>query len=208
MDTNNPGAANDVDKNSRLVKMMGFMQHSRELDMCGRIHCDIFLQGRAMLSEVKVKLVLTPSKPDFCLMGVGAGAFKVKILNVVVHVCKIKISLSTYNGIAKALETANAKYPIICVNCKATTVPQNLSSISINNLYMGQLPKRMICALTDNQGVIGDITKNPFNFHHYNVSDLTVLIDGKECGIKLFKLNYGTRQYIMAYEVFSTDSVK
>jgi hypothetical protein len=60
----------------------------------------------------------------------------------------------------------------------------------------------MICVLMNNQGIISDLTKNPFYFHHYNVSDLAVLISSKECSIKSIKLNYGSGQYIMAYRSF------
>jgi len=42
---------------------------SRTFDMIGRLHADIFFQDRYMINEVGVKIKLTRSRDDFCLIG-------------------------------------------------------------------------------------------------------------------------------------------
>jgi hypothetical protein len=79
MDKPNPLAADAADKNSGLATRQLFVAQSRELDMIGRIHTDIFFQERYMLNEVNVKIKLVRSNDAFCLMGTGGQQFKTVI---------------------------------------------------------------------------------------------------------------------------------
>jgi len=54
--------------NDGLVKCRALGLESRTFDMMGRRHADIFFQDRYMINEVGVKIKLTCSKDDFCLM--------------------------------------------------------------------------------------------------------------------------------------------
>jgi len=59
--------------NSSLQKRREFVARSREFDIVGRIHGDIFFQERYTLNEVGIRIKLPRSKDTFCLMGeVGA----------------------------------------------------------------------------------------------------------------------------------------
>jgi hypothetical protein len=79
MDISNPLAANAVDRNSGLARRQTFGVESREIDMIGRIHTDIFFQERYMLNEVNVKIKLIRSNNAFCLMATGGHQFKVVV---------------------------------------------------------------------------------------------------------------------------------
>ena len=54
--------------------------------------------------------------------------------------------------------------------------------------------------LVDNEGFNGAFARNPFNFHHFNVSEIGVYLDGQESHvIKPLKPVYGDGQYVDAY---------
>ena len=55
--------------NSGLQKRRAFVAESREFDMIGRVHGDMFSQERYLLNEVGMKIKLVRSKDAFCLMG-------------------------------------------------------------------------------------------------------------------------------------------
>jgi len=55
--------------NDGLLKRRALGLESRTFDMMGLLHADIFLQDRYMINEVGVKIKLTRSTDDFCLMG-------------------------------------------------------------------------------------------------------------------------------------------
>ena len=76
MDTVNFADAAAV--NEGLAKRRTFARQSREFDMMGRLHADLFFQERFMLNEVGVKIKLIRSRDAFCLMG---AASKVRIIH-------------------------------------------------------------------------------------------------------------------------------
>jgi len=66
-------AADGNQPNSGLQQRRTFIAASREFDMIGRLHGDLFFQERYMMNEVGMKIKLVKSKDNFCLMG-EAGA--------------------------------------------------------------------------------------------------------------------------------------
>jgi hypothetical protein len=51
----------------------------------------------------------------------------------------------------------------------------------------------------DNGAYNGDREKNPFNFHHYSLTEIAVYLVGQLHGLKPLKLNFGSGHYVAAY---------
>ena len=199
MDRPNPLAANVDHRNAGLASRQTFAAQSREIDMIGRIHADIFFQERYMLNEVNVKIKLVRSNDAFCLMATGAQQFKVVITAATLLVRKVKISPSVYLAHAKTLESGTAKYPIKRVVCKTFTIPAGYLDVSNEKLFSGQLPVRLIVGLVDNRAFNGDRERNPFNFQHFSLTEIGIYLDGQLHGLKPLKLDYDAGRYIAAY---------
>jgi len=88
---------------------------------------------------------------------------------------KVKLSPSVFLAHAKALENANAKYPIRRAVCKTITIPNRFRDESHEKLLAGQLPT----CLVGNAAFNGAFDRNPFNFHHYNLIEISVYSDGQ-----------------------------
>ena len=96
--------------NDGLIKRRALGLKSRTFDMIGRLHADIFFQDHYMINEVGVKIKLTRSRNDFCLIRVMVG--KVQIVQASMFVRKVKLMPSVFFAHAKTLERSPAKYPI------------------------------------------------------------------------------------------------
>jgi len=131
-----------------------------------------------MLNEVGAKIKLVRSKDTFCLM--GATACKVKILRASMFVRKVKLMPSVFLVHAKTLERGTAKYPIRRVVRKSFTVPQNYLDVSHEKLFTGQLPTRIVIGLVTNRAFNGHLQSNPFNFQHFNLSEIGLYLDGQQ----------------------------
>jgi len=197
-------AGDGVVPNEGLVKR----SRSRVVDMMGRLHADIFFQDRYMLNEVNVKIKLVRSKDVFCVM--SQADCKVMITKAAMFVRKVKLSPSVFLAHAKALENGTAKYPIRRVVCKTFTVPQGFRDISHEKLFSGQLPTRVVVGLVTNEAFNGHRERNPFNFQHFIVTEISLYLDGQQQeGIKPMELNYPDGQYIRAYNtLFSGTSAE
>ena len=198
MDKPNP-KAEGADRNNGLAKRAAYTSGSNEVDMIGRIHSDIFFQERYMLNEVNTRIKLTRSKDAFCLMATGDQAYKAQITSAALVIRKVKISPSVYLAHAKALENGMAKYPVHRVICKTFTVPAGYLDVSHEKLFTGQLPSRLVIGCVDNTSFNGDVSKNPFNFKHFSLSEIMVYLDGQQHGIKPLTSNFANGQYISSF---------
>jgi len=94
MDKTVTAAANGYQPNSGLLQRRAFVAGSREFDMIGRIHGDIFFQEGYMLNEVGMKIKLVRSKDSFRLM--GAADAKLIVTHASLFVRKVKLSPSVF----------------------------------------------------------------------------------------------------------------
>ena len=201
------GEADGDQVNRGLLARRDFVTQSREFGMIGRIHGDIFFQERYMLNEVGMKLKLVRSKDAFCLMG-AAGA-KLHVTHASLFVRKVKLSPSVFLAHAKALENSTAKYPIKRAVCKAFAIPQNYRDITYEKLVSGQLPTRLVVALVNNAAFNGSRDRNPFNFHHYNLSEISIYLDGQQQHtLKPIQPNFEAKQYVRAYNTLFSGTCK
>ena len=134
--------------------------------------------------------------------------FKIHISDCKIFVRKVKLSPSVFVAHAKALERGNAKYPLHRVVCKTFTVPRGNLDCSQENLFSGQLPTRLVIGCVDNDAFNGNYVKNPFNFKHYNLTQLKVYLDGQQQSIRPLEPDYVNGQYINAYMTLFTGTGK
>ena len=184
-------------RNDGLMKRRAIGRESREFDMMGRLHADIFYQDRYMLNEVGIKIKLVRSKNAFCVMGNG----KAVVTHASLFVRKVKIMPSVFLAHAKTLERGTAKYHIRRAVCKSFAIPQNYLDVSHEKLFSGQLPTRIVIGLVTNRAFNGHAESNPFNFHHFNLSEIALYLDGQQQhAIRPIQPDYEHGLYIRTFD--------
>jgi len=188
----------DAARNNGLFTLSRFARGSCSIDMISRIHADIFFQSRYLLNEVNVKIKLVRSRNTFCL--IGANEFRVKIESAIMFMRKVKLAPSVFLAHAKALENSTAKYPIRRAVCKTVRIPNTFRDINIEKLFSGQLPSCLIIGLVANAAFNGANNRNPFNFAHYNLMEISVYTDGQQqYSMKPLSKDFINSLYIRAY---------
>ena len=188
------------DGNSGMKIRRELTSRSKEVDMIGRLHCDIFHQERYLINGVNVKIKLIPSKNVFHLMAPAPFAnYQTLITYASMFVRKVRLNPAVTLGHAKALEKGTAKYPIKRVVVKTFSIPTgNLGAVQ-DNLFLSQTPNRLVIGLVDSSAFNGRATKNPFNFKTYDLSFISLYIDGKQVPSKPLQPNYEQRQYARSF---------
>ena len=203
MDAVNP-VADDADANMGLKARYAFTKQSRTVDMIGPIHSDIFFQDRLILNGVNLRLKLNRAKNSFCLVSSAGGTnHKVVITEAILYVRKVKVAPSIALGHAVALKQATAKYPIRRVDCKVLSIPGGFSSFTPDNLFLGQIPKRIVLGLVDTEAYNGSYRTNPFDFKHYNLTQVGVYVDGEQIPRKPLFLKFdeaGGQNFIAGFQ--------
>ena len=123
---------------------------------------------------------------------------RVCIIEAQLCVRHIKLSDEKYRNIQQSLPATPACYPIKYMVVKAHSVTQGMSSLNWENAYVDQLPNRVFMAIVDNDVYTGSLAKNPFNFKHFNASQVTIHLTG-EMPAPPLKLNSADNQNIDGY---------
>ncbi len=169
------------------------------LDMIGKIHCDIFNSNRYLLNNVSMFIRFTRAKDNFCLIS-DKDDYVVHIEKARLLIRRVQISPSVQTGHDMALARTNAKYPIKRVIVKSFLITKGIKDETITNINTNVLPNRIVIGMVDNQAFNGAIKRNPFNFHHYNLSSIGVLVDGKNSVYgQPIEFDFKNRKFIRGY---------
>lgn len=188
-----------TDANEGFTKRRALTPNNTIVDLYGPIHCDLFNVDKYMINGVEMSVKLQRSENQFHLMGPAVNSTKFEIVDAVLYVRKVKINPSVILAHHKALFVASAKYPITRVDVKTITIPADTRSKSLDNIYLGSLPKRCIIGFVRTSAFNGDITLNPYNFQSFNYTQLGIYLDSVPVPTKPFICDFPNNQYIRAY---------
>lgn len=169
--------AEDTDFNLALIQRRDLFRR-QPVQLCGRLHCDLFQLNRYLLSNVNVQVKLSRNKPEFYLVGEIQNSVAV-ITDCFLRVRRVKISPSLMLEHTAALEKTNAKYPLKRVLLKNYTLPYAASKTTITGIHTGFLPNRVLIGFIKTNDYDGTLDSNPFNFRNYNISGLSLKVSSK-----------------------------
>ena len=135
---------------------------------------------------------LVRSRDSFCLI-YPKGFYSVHINEANLLVRRVKISPGILLAHAQSLSQTPAKYPLTRV--KAVTMHAGIHGETLDNIILGQLPKRIIIGFVNNKAFSGDRALNPFNFEHSNINFLCLFVDGVQVPSKLLQLNFEASKF-------------
>ncbi|XP_067203273.1 uncharacterized protein F54H12.2-like [Linepithema humile] len=143
---------------------------------------------------------LVRSKDSFCLMESNSLS-KIRLLDASLLVRRAKISPGVLLSHARMLSKTTAKYPLTKVEVKTFTIHAGLIGESIDNVILGQLPKRVIVGFVDNRAFNGDRKLNPFNFKNYGINFFSLYADGMQIPSRPLQPNFSKDEglYVEAY---------
>lgn len=190
-------------KNKGATKRNEFVKGGKTLDLLGHLHCDVFNQEKFLLNGVEIRVRLIRSKDTFCLIDYETQPVKVHVLEAALRVRKAKINPGILIAHSKALTRGTAKYPLTRVEVKSFTLHTGVTGETLDNIILGQLPKRVIIGLVLNKAFNGNRRTNPFNFQHFNLTYLALNVDGVQIPGKAIQPKYPSTYIDAFHTVFS-----
>ena len=112
-------------------------------------------------------------------MGDKTKSYYISVDQATLLVRKAQINPSVMLGHALALEKTTAKYPIKRVVVKQHTIGRVVSSKVITNISSTSLPSWVVIGFVRNSAYDGVLDQNPFNFSHFNLTKLNLMVDGQ-----------------------------
>ena len=179
--------------NQGFAKRHKFIQNGIQFVLSGPIFSDIFMTDRLLLNMMDLKVVLNRSTDSFSLLEIGNNPKiepKVHLTDVVLKIRKVKVDQPVSDGVERMLKQTPALYPIRRVECKILTIPQNLPNIRQDNIFSGIIPKSFVFGLVHVDAATGIYEKNPYNFQHFGVTNVSLTANGQEIPFKQLTLKY------------------
>ena len=173
---------------------------SRSFECMGRIHSEIFQQGKLLLNKVPLTIKLTRNDPDFVLMSKKERyKYRISIDGASLYVTIKKIAPHIREAHETRLLTSNARYPLKRTDIKFFSRAANISDLSEPNVVNGILPSRIVFGLVETDAFNGHLRKNPFNFQNFNLNYVAVKRNGQDIPFEPISLNFDNSECVKGY---------
>ena len=135
-----------------------------------------------MLPGANLHIKLTKARSTFYLMNTTADSkTSFKFLDAKLFVKRIRPHpdiLSAHNDTLK--DGGLARYNLTRVELKTFIFATGSKFLSIDNLVLGPIPKRILFTMIKNTDFLGSIATDPFNFRHYDLDSFVLYVNGKQ----------------------------
>jgi hypothetical protein len=166
--------------NTGFISRAKYIAESQTADMLFRPHLDMFMQPRPILENVDIRLRLTRTPAEFCLMASSGNEYKLTIVNALFILRTVKLNTAVAIHHREALKhNGKALYPHRRVEMQSFTIPAGVLSHTRGNVVTGRLPRRIIFALTTNQAFNGVYTRSYCRFQPHGVNKINLLVNGR-----------------------------
>lgn len=170
------------------------------IEMIGHLHGDIFNQEKFLMNGVELRVKLVRSKESFNLMCTTLDSkLKVQIYYATLIMRKVRINPTVLLAHEKVLATTTAKYPVTRAEVKVLTIASGVQGKNLDNVFLGQIPKRCIIGFVDNAAFNGTLNLNPFNFSNHDLNLFSIYVDGQQIPAKTLLPNFSDNVFTDAY---------
>ena len=201
LDDDDGTALDDEDEigNNGLYNRYRHTRQSKNVELMGPLRIDMFEQDRYLPNGVDFKLRFHPQKHTFALMSAN-NHFKINITDAFLLMRKVRPTPGVLLGHSDALAKGPAKFPITRKECKCFAVSTGLRSFKKDNIFLGQLPKRIVIGMVASDAFSGTVTENPYNFQHFNINHLQMYVDGEPVRNQPLRPDLASGKYLQCYE--------
>lgn len=193
-DTGSMDSASPISGNRGLTLRAMYSQKSNIFEVGGPIMSSVAWVNRYILQGVEIKIRLWPTAPAFHLMSsYSQPGYKTEIVDASLSVCMVTPSPQTLLAHQQIMEKKKwtAVYPYLKSDVKKYSISKGHYCFSIDNVYLGSVPSRLILGMVSEQATVGSYTKNPYNFRHYFIKNLSVCVDGESVPQKALQMKFG-----------------
>ena len=167
------------------------------VELCGKIHSDIFNINKYLLNNVNLELFKNDKKIYF--MGKDSKDFELSIVSAHLKVRRLTILPSVMLAHAMVLEKTTAKYPIKRVLVHGYPYEFNSTRFE-KSLHVGVMPTRVLVGLVHTENVSGNFEKNLFTFEQFSVK--SIMLKAASASIPYsneLNFDFDNNRYLEAY---------
>jgi hypothetical protein len=133
-----------------------------------------------LINGVDMNINLTRTPEAFYLLAPNNDTnVRIKILDATLFTTQVELKPHLLLAHANVLAMKRkAHYNITHTQIKTFTGSSRTQQIYIINVILGPVPERILIVLLKNAAFVGSANTNPFHFHHYDMTNLVLYVNG------------------------------
>ena len=203
-----------VTLNSGFINRYEYTKESRTFELEGNLLEDTLnLEGKLLINGVDIYMKLFRSSAPFLVMsGETSPNYKVKIVDVYFKTARVKLDPGVILNHRRQIRETPAKYVINRSNVIQNVIPKGSTEFYWDGIFPKAIPSKVVFGLLSQTSVNGDYTKNPFNFQHFNMTEVSLKVNGVEVYGTPLKLDFGVNRnysttYLRLFEIYENTSL-
>lgn len=192
----------DNNKGFKIRKELGKLT---TVPLIGKLHSELFNQERYFVNNVNISVELTLAKLAFFYMAneTDPSLYRMTIKDAKLYVPYVQLAQKTMDEIKEDLKKKPALYPIQRIHTKAFPIDTKSTSVTIEEISRGQLPKKVLIAVVTDARKAGNLKKNPFNLEgktaEFNITKLELNLDDMPYAKRALEPDFENKDYGKTY---------
>lgn len=190
--------------NAGFISRQTLFSGGKTVALRGYLNTPIMQQGKLLLNQCGVRIVVHLKPAKYCLMSnpVGEAAthsYIYEIREANLRVCNVSVNPSVQIGHESALAEANARYPILFPIVNHHSIAKGSQSFSYQNLFAGDVPSTVFVVMQTSNRFEGSMSTNCLALEHCNLSRMVISVNGEAYPDGLLETDFTDHDYLDAY---------
>jgi len=193
--------------NTGLIARERMTMNSREFETIASLHIDLFNQERLFPNRMSlaIELFRQPNQFVFITNRVTPqqqnARYRLQLVECKLLIRMVETTPSLAMAFEKQLMRTPAKIPIKRSEITVMHLDNGRSDLPQRHIYTGQLPRRVILAMVTHTAYHGGYPINPFNFQHFNVSEVQLTVAGKQYPPMPLQMDFANNRFMEAFHM-------
>ena len=183
---------NSLTLNSGMVNRYLYTKESQTFELERNLLEDALNLDKYLINGVDKYMKLFRSSTPFVLIStVQSPTYKLEILDVSLKTARVKVDPGIILNHRQQIKETPARYLMNRSHVTQNVIPKGSTEFYWDSMFPRALPSKVVLELISQKAANGDYTENPFNFQHFNLSEVTLKVNGVEVYGTPLKLNFG-----------------
>jgi hypothetical protein len=189
----------NTSNNSGFVTREKIVRGSRKFDFYIPLSSDILQSDRLLHPSASLKIKLVRQNDAFSLLTSSTDVGKVNLSNVRLHAHYVTVSPEIVKSHNTAMAKRPAMYPITRTVMREYNMGRTETSKFVTKMFEKELPKSIVVGMVSATAFHGKQDRNPFKFHHFDVTDYSLRVNGAIVPGDVFTPDFKNKLYMREY---------
>lgn len=184
----------DNTKDSETIKKRSkVIQKSREFQMIGSLGVDFCKQSKYLLNNMNISIKFWQSGAPFSLLSASTDVnHKVKITDIRLILCHVKLTNELFLAVNESVKVHPVSYPFKKSIMKSYSIAKGMQSVTLNDIFSGKCPDKIIIAMTTTKQFLGSYQSNPYFFQNFKLNEVGLYVNNVSLPGKPLTLDFNS----------------